>query len=216
MNQQRQLKILVADDHALIRSGIRALLEDEPDIITVGEADTAARALQRVREEHWDVLVMDIDMPGQSTFDVVRVIRNEQPHLPILILTVYAESQYAIRMLSAGAMGYLTKLSAPDDLVTAIRKVLQGFAYISVNVAMQMASQLDGTKQVANLHDRLSVRELDVLRAIVAGKSLQAIAQELHLSAKTITTYRSRVLEKLCLHSNTELVRYALDHGLIQ
>jgi two-component system, NarL family, invasion response regulator UvrY len=213
--RKEKLKILVTDDHVLVRRGIRALLEDEPDIGTVGEAETAAQALKRVREEPWDVVIMDIDMPGQSSFQVIRTIKQEKPSLPILILTMYPERQYAMRMLSAGASGYLTKASAPDHLVTAIRKLVEGMAYVSVNVAMQLAGHRNQPKD-ANLHDLLSSRELDVLRAIAAGLPLAKIADEMHLSPKTITTYRTRVLEKLSLGSNTELVRYALDQGLIR
>jgi DNA-binding NarL/FixJ family response regulator len=209
-----KLKVLVADDHALIRSGIRRLLQDEPDIDYVGEAETASQALQRVRDEDWNVVIMDIDMPGQSTRDVLPLIKREKPTLPVLILTMHPENQYAVRMLKDGASGYLTKASAPENLIIAIRKVVGGGAYVSEALALQLTALLKW-KHNENPHDHLTDREISVLCAIAEGKSLAAIAEAMHLSAKTITTYRKRVLDKLHLQSNTDLMRYALGHGLI-
>ena len=213
MNQGR-LKILVVDDHALVRYGVRRLLLDEPDVQRVDEADTADRALQRVREEAWDVVIMDISMPGQSALDVLRLIKLERPDLPVLILTMHPEQNYALRALKDGASGYLTKTSAPDHLVSAIRKVVAGGAYLSATLAMQLTAQLR-SKPVETLYELLSDREISVLCAIAQGEPLAQIAEELHLSAKTITTYRRRVLDKLHMHSNAELARYALEHALI-
>jgi two-component system, NarL family, invasion response regulator UvrY len=208
------LKILVVDDHALVRYGVTRLLRDEPDIEDIGEADTADLALKRIREEPWDAVVMDINMPGKSAFDALRLIKQEKPELPVLILTMHAEEVYAMRALRDGASGYLTKASAPDNLVAAIRKIVDGGAYVSANLALQLATQLR-SKTIDNLHELLSDREINVLCDIASGKPLAQIADELHLSAKTITTYRRRVLDKLQVHSNAELARYAIEHGLI-
>jgi two-component system, NarL family, invasion response regulator UvrY len=209
-----KLKILVVDDHALVRSGIRRLLRDEPDVETVGEAECATQALQSVRKEHWDVVLMDINMPGQNALDVLRTMKGEKPSLPVLMLTMHSENQYAMRALKAGASGYLTKTSAPDHLITAIHKVAEGGAYVSPALVLQLATRLSWKPKDA-LDDVLSDREHAVLCAIAQGKRLAQIADELNLSAKTITTYRTRVLEKLGMHSNTELVRYALDNHLL-
>jgi two-component system invasion response regulator UvrY len=209
-----KLRVLIADDHALVRSGIRRLLRDEPDIEFVGEADTASHALQMVRAEHWDVVIMDIDMPGQNALDVLRIIKIENPNLPVLILTMHAENQYEMRALRAGASGYLTKASAPDHLINAIRKVVEGGAYVSPALVLQLATR-QNQKPNRTLDELLSDREHAVLCAIAKGKRLAEIAEELNLSAKTITTYRARVLEKLGKQNNIELVRYALDNNLI-
>lgn len=212
---REKLKILLADDHGIVRAGIRRLLRDEPDIEVVGETDTASAALLMVRKEAWDVVVMDINMPGQSALDVLRLIKLEKPELPVIILTMHSEEQYAVRMLKAGAAGYVTKASAADYLLAAIRKVAEGGTYISAALASQLAARLKSQSK-ESLDDLLSDREFSVLCAIAEGKPLSQIAEELHLSAKTITTYRARVLSKLGMHSNTEMVRFALDHGLIE
>lgn len=211
---RNKLKILIADDHVLVRSGIKRLLSDELDIESVTGVDNAAQALKHVREEDWDVVIMDIDMPGQSAFDVLHLIKLEKPELPVLILTMHPEHQYAVRALKEGASGYITKNSAPDHLISAIHKVVEGGAYVSPALAFQLAARLR-SKPKETLHELLSNRELTVMRAIAEGKHLSQIAAELNLSAKTITTYRTRVLNKLGMHTNTELVRYALEHGLI-
>jgi DNA-binding NarL/FixJ family response regulator len=210
----KKLKILIADDHALVRSGIRRLLRDEPDIEFVGEAGNAGEALQSVRKENWDLVILDIDMPGQNALDVLRIIKMEKPSLPVLILSMHSENQYAMRVLKAGASGYVTKASAPDNLIAAIRKVVTGGAHVSPALVMEMATRLN-SKPRAALDEILSDREYAVLCAIAQGKRLSKIAEELSLSAKTISTYRTRVLEKLGVSNNTELVRYALDHSLI-
>jgi two-component system, NarL family, invasion response regulator UvrY len=209
-----KLKVLIADDHALVRSGLKRLLSDERDIESVTEVENSGQALKRVREEDWDVVIMDINMPGQNVFDVLHLIKTEKPELPVLILTMHPEGSYAVRALKEGASGYITKNSAPDHLISAIRKVVEGGAYLSPALALQLASRLR-TKPKETLHELLSNRELSVLCSIAEGKHLSEIADELNLSAKTITTYRTRVLSKLGMHTNTELTRYALEHGLI-
>jgi two-component system, NarL family, invasion response regulator UvrY len=210
----RKLKILLVDDHALVRSGVRLLLTDEPDIGMVGEAETATQALQRVRGEDWDVVIMDINMPGQNALDVLQLIKYEKPELPVLILTMYSERQYALRALKDGASGFITKVSAPETLIAAIRKVVEGGAYVSSTLARLLAENLR-KKPKETLYELLSDREFTVLCAIAEGKHLSQIGSDLNISAKTITTYRTRVLNKLDMHSNTELVRYALGNQLI-
>jgi two-component system, NarL family, invasion response regulator UvrY len=210
----KKLKILLVDDHALVRSGLRLLLTDEPDIDMVGESDSATQALQLVRNGDWDVIIMDINMPGQNALDVLHLIKHEKPELPVLILTMYSERQYALRALKDGASGFITKVSAPDTLISAIRKVVGGGAYVSPTLALLLAENLR-IKPKETLYDLLSEREFSVLCAIAEGKHLNQIGSDLNLSAKTITTYRSRVLSKLGMQTNTELVRYALGNNLI-
>ncbi len=212
--KRNKLRILIADDHVLVRSGIRRLLRDEPEIEYVGEVENASQALHAVRRETWDVLILDLNMPGQNALDVLRIIKNEKPGLPVLILTMHAENQYALRALKAGASGYVTKACAPDHLIAAIHKVIEGGAHVSPALVKEMATRLNWKPKEA-LDELLSDREYAVLCAIAQGKRLSQIADELSLSAKTITTYRTRVLEKLGVKSNTELVRYALDNNLI-
>lgn len=212
---EKKLRILIADDHALVRAGIKTILADEVDIELIGEADSATQALKRVRSENWDIVIMDINMPGQNSLDVLRLIKLEKPELPVLILTMHPENHYALRALKDGASGYLTKSGAPDDLVSAIHKIVNGGAYVSPALALQLAGQLR-SKPRETLHELLSDREFTVLCAVASGKPLSQIATELNLSAKTISSYRTRVLSKLGMHSNSELVRYALEHHLIQ
>lgn len=212
--KRSKLRILIADDHALVRSGIRRLLRDEPEIEFVGEAETANHALQAVRRENWDVVILDINMPGQNALDVLRIIKQEKPTLPVLMLSMHGENQYALRALKAGASGYVTKASAPDQLISVIHKVVDGGAHVSPALVKEMATRLNG-KPKEGLDQILSDREYAVLCAIAQGKRLSQIADELSLSSKTITTYRKRVLEKLGASTNTELVRYALDNHLI-
>ncbi len=208
------LNILLVDDHALVRSGIRLLLHDEMDIGRVEEADTATQALQWMRKEDWDVVIMDINMPGQNALSVLHLIKHEKPDLPVLILTMYSERQYALRALKEGASGFITKVSAPDTLITAIRKVVDGGAYVSPTLALLLAQNLR-SKPKETLYDLLSDREFSVLCAIAEGKHLSQIGIDLNLSAKTISTYRTRVLNKLGMNTNTELVRYAVSNELI-
>lgn len=213
MNNHK-LKILLVDDHALVRCGVRRMLTDEPDIGIVGEADTATQALQLVRSGDWDVVIMDINMPGQNALDVLHLMKYEKPDLPVLILTMYSERQYALRALKVGASGFITKVSAPDTLILAIRQVIEGGAYVSATLALLLAENLR-TKPKETLYDLLSEREFSVLCAIAEGKHLSQIGSDLNLSAKTITTYRARVLSKLGMQTNTDLVRYALGNNLI-
>jgi two-component system, NarL family, invasion response regulator UvrY len=198
----------------MVRSGIQRLLRDEIDVEKVAEADTATQALKYVREENWDLVIMDLKMPGQIPLDVLRLMKIEKPDIPVLILTMYPESEFAIRALKDGASGYITKNSAPDHLISAIRKVVQGGVYVSAELTAKLTSQLR-VKRKETVLELLSDREFIVLCAIADGKHLSQIADELNLSSKTISTYRTRVLGKLGMRTNVELVRYALEHGLI-
>lgn len=210
----RRLRILVVDDHALVRAGIIHLLEDEQDIGYMEECTTGARALQGVREDEWDVVTMDISLAEGDSLDILKLMKLEKPMLPVLIVTMHPESQYAMRALRRGACGYLTKDSAPDQLIIAIRKVADGGTYLSASLVWELAGRLQA-KPKDTLFDLLTDREFAVLRSIASGKRLTAIASELHLSAKTVTTYRKRLLDKLGLQSNAALARFAIENRLM-
>jgi two-component system, NarL family, invasion response regulator UvrY len=208
------MKILLADDHALVRQGLKLILADHFKNTVFGEARNAHEALARVSKDGWDVVLLDITMPGRSGLDVLRDIRRLRPKLPVLILSMHPEDQFAVRMLKNGAAGYLTKESAGEELAGAIRKVIAGGRYISPSLAERMASYLDMDVLKAP-HERLSDREYLILRMIASGKQVSQIARELSLSVKTISTYRARVLQKTDLKNNAELTRYAVERGLV-
>jgi two-component system, NarL family, invasion response regulator UvrY len=208
------MKILLADDHALVRQGLKLILADHFKNTVFGEARNANEALSSVSKNGWDVVVLDITMPGRSGLDVLREIRRLRPKLPVLILSMHPEDQFAVRMLKNGAAGYLTKESAGEELAGAIRKVIAGGRYISPSLAERMASYLDMDVAKAP-HERLSDREYLILRMIASGKQVSQIARELSLSVKTISTYRARVLQKTDLKNNAELTRYAVERGLV-
>jgi DNA-binding NarL/FixJ family response regulator len=214
MMNRRKIKVLVVDDHALVRYGIRRLLQEEPDVISVGEAESTAQALKLLREGSWDAVTMDLKMPGQSGLDGLQAVKRAHPDLPLLVVTMYPEEQYAMRTLKAGASGYLHKSCAPDHLVTAVHKVVGGGIYLSNALTVQLAVQ-QNTKSKEKPHQLFSDREFTVLCEIADGKPLTQIATDSNLSPKTITTYRKRVLSKLGLHSNSDLVRYAIEHDLL-
>ena len=208
------MKILLADDHALVRQGLKLILADHFKNTVFGEARNAHEALSRVSKDGWDVVVLDITMPGRSGLDVLREIKRLRPKLPVLILSMHPEDQFAVRMLKSGAAGYLTKESAGEELAGAIRKVIAGGRYISPTLAERMASYLDMDVLKAP-HERLSDREYLIFRMIASGKQVSQIARELSLSVKTISTYRARVLQKTDLKNNAELTRYAVEQGLV-
>jgi two-component system invasion response regulator UvrY len=208
------IKILIADDHAIVRRGLRQILADTPDVALVGEAQNAQQVLDLARVQDWDVVVLDISMPGRGGLEVLKELKREYPKLPVLILSMHPEDQYAVRALKAGAAGYLTKESAPEDLLTAIRKALQGGKFVSAALAEKLAAHL-ATDADQLPHERLSDREYQVLRLIASGKTVGEIAEELALSVKTISTYRARMLEKMSLKSNAELIHYAVQQGLV-
>jgi DNA-binding NarL/FixJ family response regulator len=208
------ISILLADDHSLFREGLKQILARGSNIRVTGEAGNGQEALDLIRNNTYDVVLLDISMPGRSGLDVLGEIRRERPDLPILILSMHPEDQYALRVLKAGAAGYLTKESAADELISAIRKVASGGKYISNTVAEKLASALDQTSR-KQPYQLLSNREFQVLCMLASGKALKQIADELILSEKTITTYRARILEKLQLKNNVELTRYAIENGLV-
>jgi len=208
------IKVLIADDHPIVRQGLRQILSDTPDMAVAGEAATAQEVLEMVQTEEWDILVLDITLPDRSGFDILKDLKHNQPQLPILILSIHAEDQLAVRVLKGGADGYLTKENAPSDLIKAIRKVVRGGKYVSQNLAEILVFNLNEGSDPLR-HQTLSDREFQVMQLIAGGKTLAEIAQELMLSAKTISTYRSRLLEKMDFKTNTEIIRYAIENHLI-
>jgi two-component system invasion response regulator UvrY len=207
--------ILVADDHPFLRAGLRQFLEAEPGIGEVGEAASGAETLDALRTSHWDLLILDIKMPDRSGIDILKQVRLSHPRTKVLILSGLPERQYALNVLKAGARGFLAKETAPDELLKAARTVLQGRRYVSPTLAELMVSDLDGNGEEP-LHARLSEREFQILCKLAAGVSVSAIAAELCLSVKTVSTYRGRVLEKMHLDTNADLTTYALRSGIIQ
>lgn len=207
------LKILLADDHAIVRRGVSQLLAEAwPDAV-FGEAATGPQALQMVLAEPWNVVLLDITMPGRSGIDVIRELKDAQPKMPVLVLSMHAEGQFALRALKSGASGYVTKDTLLEELTHAVEKVLSGGRYLSASLAELLAAELVGADRVP--HERLSDREFQVLLLLVRGMPLKEIAADLTLSVNTISTYRLRILEKMHLRSNAELVQYSIQHGLI-
>ena len=208
------ISVFIADDHAIIRQGLKQILSDTADIRLAGEATTGQETLRLVRGGRCDVLVLDLNMPGISGLEILRVLKQEGPDLPVLVLSIHAEDQYAVRCLKAGAAGYLTKESAPEELVKAIRQVVSGGKYVSRGLAESLAMHLNETEERPR-HETLSDREFQVLQLMGAGKSLTEIAAALSLSVKTVSTYRARMLEKLALKSSAEIIQYAIQNRLI-
>jgi two-component system, NarL family, invasion response regulator UvrY len=209
------MRILIADDHAVVRRGLKQILADEFKKADVGEAGNAREALDRIRKENWDAVVLDITMPGRSGLEALKEIKEIKPRLPVLVLSMHPEDQFAVRVLKSGAAGYMTKESAPDELVGAIKKVLAGGRYVSAALAEKMASYL-AIDTLKPPHERLSDREFLVLRMIASGKTVSQIAGELTLSVKTVSTYRTRILEKMAMASNAELTHYAIKSQLVE
>ena len=208
------IKVLIADDHPIVRQGLRQILSGIPDMEVAGEAANARETLDQVRAGGWDVLVLDITMPDRSGFDILKDLKLGQPQLPVLVLSIHAEEQLAIRVLKAGASGYLTKENAPGELVKAIRKVVSGGKYISRGLAETLAFNLDvGSDRPP--HEALSDREFQVMQLMARGKTVTEIADTLSLSAKTVSTYRNRLLQKMNLETNAEIIRYAIENRLI-
>ncbi len=210
------MRVLIADDHAVVRRGLEQILVDSLQEIVVGEAGNAEDAIKLVRRQEWDVVVLDISMPGRSGLDALKEIKKLRPDLPVLILSIHPEDQFATRALKAGASGYMTKETAPEELVNAINKVVAGGKYVSASLAEKLASDLERDLGGAPPHKRLSDREYEVLLLIASGHTISEIAEKLSLSVKTISTYRARILEKTELKSNADLVRYAITHGLVE
>jgi two-component system, NarL family, invasion response regulator UvrY len=208
------IRVLIVDNHAVVRRGLKEILERELEGSVCDEAENAEQAITKARGQDWDLVILDIKMPGRSGLDALRDIRQERRELPVLIFSMHAEDQYARRVLKAGARGYMNKESPPEELIKAIKRILSGGRYVSPALAEKLAWDLsEGNRGQA--HETLSDREFEVLRMIASGKTVSLIAEELHLSVATVSTYRGRLLEKMGLTNTTELIRYALSNHLV-
>ncbi len=210
------MKILITDDHAVLRRGLKQILEDGFGKIQFGEAANASEAIAAVEREHWDLVVLDITMPGRTGLEALKEIRVLKPTQRVLVLSVHSEDQFAVRVLKAGASGFLNKDSAPEELVKAVRKVTAGGRYVSASLAEKLAGTLDQPASDRPAHQALSDREFQVLRMIGSGRTVSEIGVELSLSVKTVSTYRARILEKMQLHTNAELTRYCFENKLVE
>jgi DNA-binding NarL/FixJ family response regulator len=208
------LKILIADDHAIVRAGLKQVLADTPDMTVTDEAGATEEAIRKALDGDFDVVVLDISMPGRGGLEVLQQIKSQKPKLPVLVLSMHPEEQYALRVLKAGAAGYLTKESVTEELIDAIRKVSNGMKYVSPDLAQEIAFALDSDTE-RPIEETLSDREFQVLCMIASGKTPSEIAEELSLSVKTVSTYRSRILEKMRMKSNAELTNYAIKNNLV-
>jgi len=208
------IRILIADDHPVVREGLKGIIARASDMEVAGEALNGQEVLQKVADQEWDLVVLDIGMPGRDGLDILRDVHRAKPEIPVLILSVYPEEQVAMRALKAGAAGYMNKETAPKELVNAIRKICGGGKYVSASLAEQLAASLDENNQSAP-HEVLSNREFQVLRLLAAGKEAREIADALFISVKTVRTYRDRILEKLNLNNEVELAHYAIQHQLL-
>ena len=214
MNKKELIRVLIADDHAIVREGLKQILADTKDIIVAGAAENGLDAVKLARSVEADVLLLDISMPDRSGIEVLKQIRKEYPAIAVLMLSMHREDQYAIRSLKAGASGYLNKQSAPAELVNAIRQVASGRKYISTELAQELANQVGDDREIP-AHETLSDREYQTLTMIASGKTVTDIANELVLSVKTISMYRSRLLQKMKLRHNAELTHYAIRNHLV-
>jgi DNA-binding NarL/FixJ family response regulator len=208
------IRVLLADDHSMVRTGLKEILMATGDMLVAGEATNGNEALRAIREDEYDIVVLDMSMPGRSGIELIKLIKAERPKLRILVLSMHSEQQYAVRAVKAGASGYLTKESAAEALVTAIRRVAAGGAFISPETAERLVLDTGASADEAP-HKRLSDREFQVFRMIAAGRSLTQVAGALALSVKTISTHKTRILQKIGVSNQTELVRYAIRHQLI-
>jgi two-component system, NarL family, invasion response regulator UvrY len=208
------IKILIADDHTMFREGLKHILAEYPDLVVTDEANNGQEVLDKIWKNNYDMVLLDITMPGMTGLEALKQLKNDRPKLPVLILSMHPEEQYAVRVLRAGASGYLTKESAPDELITAIRKISQGRKYITPSLAERLASEFEADSEKP-LHDILSDREYQVLRMIAEGKTVKHIAKELSLSIKTVSTYRTRIMEKMKMKTNAEVMHYVIKHHLL-
>ena len=208
-------QVMIADDHAVVRRGIRQILEETPDFRGAGEASNAEELIGKLGKGRWDVVILDLNMPGRSGLDVLKDLRKRWPRLPVLVLSMHDERQFAVRVIKAGASGYVNKDSATEEMVLALRKVMSGRKYISSRVAETLASDLQRTSP-DRMHEGLSDREFEVLCLIASGKTVSQIAAKLKLSVKTVSTYRQRILQKMNMTTNAELTRYALEKKLVE
>lgn len=215
MTEKATIRVFIADDHAIVREGLKQILAESPDIIVAGEAENGVDAIKTFRKSKCQVVLLDISLPDKSGIEVLKQIKKEKPDVAVLMLSMHREDQYAIRSLKAGAAGYMNKQSAPRELVTAIRQVASGQKYVSAALAQELASQLGEERTEAPLHESLSDREFQTLTMIASGKTVTAIAKELSLSVKTISEYRARLLVKMKLKNSAELTHYAIKNHLI-
>lgn len=209
-----EVNILIGDDHAIVREGMMRLLKEEFEAINFTEARTGSEVLEKARDHKWSVIIMDITMPGRSGLEILKQLKSEGIEAPVLVLSMYPEDQYAVRVMRAGAAGYLTKDTASEELVNAVKKVLSGRKYISESLAEKLAEDLNGKGDRA-IHELMSDREYQVMCLIASGKTVSEIAEELSLSVPTISTYRARILEKLHMKTNAEITRFAIESGLV-
>jgi len=207
------IKILTVDDHSVVREGIKQIVSKHPDMIVAGEASNYGEFLNLISKNDYDIILLDISMPGRSGLDILNQIKKQRPNLPVLILSIYPEEQLALRTLKIGGSGYLTKESAPEELVDAIRKVASGGRYISLSLAEKLTFYINDNIEKP-LHEKLSNREYQVMCMIASGKTTKEIAKELSLSVNTISTNRARILKKMKMKTNAELTFYAISHGL--
>jgi DNA-binding NarL/FixJ family response regulator len=209
------IRILIADDHAIVRAGLKQFIADQVDMEVSAEAASGAEAIAAVRAGDFDVVLLDISMPDKNGIDTLKTLRHVKPELPVLMLSAYAEDQYAVNLLRAGASGYLNKEAASTQLVGAIRTVVQGRKYVSPSLAQILADGVSGDAEKP-LHAELSQREFQIFCKLAAGAAVSKIADELNLSVKTVSTYRTRILEKMAMKSNADLTYYAIKNGLIE
>lgn len=214
MTQKKTIRVLIADDHAIVREGLKQILADTKDIVVAGHAENGLDAIRLARDNICDVLLLDISMPDRNGIEILKQLKKESPQIAVLMLSMHREDQYAIRSLKAGASGYLNKQSAPAELVNAILQVATGSKYISAALAQELANQINDDHQTP-LHETLSDREYQTLTMIASGKTVSDIAEELKLSVKTISMYRSRLLQKMKLRHNAELTHYAIKNRLV-
>ena len=208
------LRVLVADDHAIVRQGLKSILTEEFSSLVFGEARNSQELLSQITKDSWDIVILDITMPGRSGLDVLKEVKQSCPKIPVLVLSMHPEDQFAVRVLKAGAAGYLTKENVPEEIVKAVRKVLGGGKYVSPSLAEKLAFDLE-MDTGRPPHESLSDREYQVMCMIASGKTVKEIAEELVLSIKTISTYRARILEKLNMRTNAELTHYAVRNHLV-
>lgn len=208
------MRVLVADDHAIVRRGIKQILAEIPFVEAVDEATNGQEALAKAGKVRYDLVLLDISMPGRSGLDVLKQLKAEKPRIPVLILSMHPEEQYALRALKAGASGYLTKESAPDELIAAVQKILEGGKYVSQSLAERFITELSHPADKPP-HQLLSDREYEILCMIASGKTVSEIGEELALSVKTVSTYRSRILEKMNMNTNADITRYVIENGLV-
>lgn len=209
------IKILIADDHAIVREGLKQIVAEEKDMLVAGEAGNTNEMFELLKKDDFTIIILDISMPGRSGLEALKFLKKNHSEVPVLILSMFSEEQYGLRALKAGAAGYLKKVSAPTELVSAIRKIVSGGKYINQSLAEKLADEYDSGRK-ERMHDKLSDREYQILCLIATGKSAEEIAIDLSISINTVYTYRNRILEKMHLKSNVELTKYALQNKLIE